>query len=90
MMTGSRHNGHITNRTASNSAYNGGGGYEVLDIEIDHVGCGNSQATTHCCSTGGKHLALYNYHEVPPFLRGNPYVVEGYRAMLPFSLCLKR
>lgn len=34
-------------------------------------------------------IILYDYHEAPPFLLGNPNVRGGYRAYLPTKLCLK-
>lgn len=36
-----------------------------------------------------KTVALYDYHDVPYFLRGNPYVTSGYRAFLSFRMCIK-
>eukprot|EP00045_Choanoeca_perplexa_P009083 m.85827 g.85827 ORF g.85827 m.85827 type:complete len:299 (-) comp14741_c0_seq1:52-948(-) len=35
------------------------------------------------------HLQRYNYDEVPIHLRGNPYIVTGYRAYLDHGSCLK-
>ena len=61
---------------------------EILDIEIDR-GCESCQ--NNClCHPENQPIPLYKYHEVPTFLRGNPYVLSGYRACLPFSLCCKR
>lgn len=37
-----------------------------------------------------KTVKLYDYHDIPYFLRGNPYVTSGYRAFLSFRLCVKR
>lgn len=37
-----------------------------------------------------KVVKLYDYHDVPYFLRGNPYVTSGYRAFLSIRMCLKR
>ena len=37
-----------------------------------------------------KVVKLYDYHDVPYFLRGNPYVTSGYRAFLSFKMCIKR
>lgn len=34
-------------------------------------------------------IILYNYHEAPPFLHGNPYVKSGYRGYLPPLMCLR-
>lgn len=34
-------------------------------------------------------VKLYDYHDVPYFLRGNPYVTSGYRAFLSFRMCVK-
>ena len=35
-------------------------------------------------------IPLYPYREVPSFLRGNPYITEGYRAYLSNEMCIKR
>lgn len=34
-------------------------------------------------------VILYDYHEAPPFLTGNPHIKSGYRGYLPTKLCLK-
>lgn len=34
-------------------------------------------------------IILYDYHEAPPFLLGNPHIKSGYRGYLPTKLCLK-
>ena len=40
---------------------------------------------------GGKNgIPLYHYHDLPLFLRGNPYITSGYRAYLPTDMCIKR
>ena len=80
MMTGYHMANGMTNRSSQMTPNRQS--YEVLDIEIDH-GCGEA-----ACGTGP--VPLYKYHELPSFLRGNPYVVKGYRSLLPFGLCLKR
>lgn len=36
-----------------------------------------------------KSIKLLDYHDIPYFLRGNPYVTHGYRAFLPFRMCIK-
>ena len=35
-------------------------------------------------------IPLYYYHDLPPFLQGNPYITSGYRAYLPTDMCIKR
>eukprot|EP00730_Choanoeca_flexa_P015478 TRINITY_DN7114_c0_g1_i2.p1 TRINITY_DN7114_c0_g1~~TRINITY_DN7114_c0_g1_i2.p1 ORF type:complete len:294 (+),score=47.30 TRINITY_DN7114_c0_g1_i2:85-966(+) len=35
------------------------------------------------------HLQRYRYDELPPHLKGNPYIVTGYRAYLDHRSCLK-
>lgn len=35
-------------------------------------------------------IPLYTYHEIPAFLKGNPYITAGYRAHLDPQLCVKR
>ena len=37
-----------------------------------------------------KVVKLYDYHDVPYFLRGNPYITSGYRAFLSVRMCIKR
>ncbi|EDO36328.1 predicted protein [Nematostella vectensis] len=37
----------------------------------------------------GKDINLFDYHEIPYFLRGNVYVTNGYRAYLPVRMCIK-
>ena len=62
-------------------------GYQILDIDIDGLDvCFNSNF---CCNTVAP-IPLYKYHEIPLFLKSNPYVVDGYTSLLPFSTCLKR
>ncbi|XP_051897513.1 progestin and adipoQ receptor family member 3-like isoform X1 [Pristis pectinata] len=34
-------------------------------------------------------IRLYSYEEIPTFLKGNPYITDGYRAYLPSSLCIR-
>lgn len=60
--------------------------YQILDIEIDR---GLEVCGPTLCDAHDKDIPLYKYSEIPDFLQGNPYVVQGYRAFLPFSLCLK-
>ncbi|KAI8794124.1 progestin and adipoQ receptor family member 3-like [Biomphalaria glabrata] len=61
--------------------------YHIMDIEIDKKGLETCQ--TGLCNLDGQELVLLKYHEVPEFLRGNPYVVHGYRSLLPFNMCMK-
>lgn len=35
-------------------------------------------------------IRLYTYEQIPPFLKENPYITDGYRAHLPSKLCLRR
>ena len=37
-----------------------------------------------------KVVKVYDYHDVPYFLRGNPYITSGYRAFLSVRMCIKR
>ncbi|XP_070544927.1 progestin and adipoQ receptor family member 3-like isoform X2 [Ptychodera flava] len=46
-----------------------------------------SQYTSHELKKRG--IALYSYVDVPHFLKGNPFILTGYRAHLPPSLCIK-
>ena len=62
--------------------------YTILDLHIDKGldVCSH----THLCYNTVAPIPLYKYHEIPPFLKDNPYVMDGYRSLLPFSTCLKR
>ena len=62
--------------------------YCILDVEIDHSL--ESTLSSGLCDVTSKDIPLYGYSDVPEFLKGNPYVTNGYRVSLPFSLCLKR
>jgi hypothetical protein len=35
-------------------------------------------------------IPLYSYHEIPSYLKGNPYITCGYRADVSLPLCFKR
>ena len=35
-------------------------------------------------------IQLYNYQEIPVYLKGNPHITCGYRAEIPTLLCVKR
>lgn len=35
-------------------------------------------------------IHLFKYNEVPDFLKINPYILYGYRSLLPLHLCIKR
>ncbi|XP_045213790.1 progestin and adipoQ receptor family member 3-like isoform X1 [Mercenaria mercenaria] len=61
--------------------------YSILDIEIDESI--ESTLSSGLCDLKEKDITLHKYQDIPEFLQGNPYVTEGYRVSLPFSLCLK-
>ena len=61
--------------------------YHILDLEIDS---NLNACSSNICDVSHKEIPLYKYTDIPDFLQGNPYVIHGYRVMLPFSLCLKR
>ncbi|BFZ17231.1 hypothetical protein BsWGS_20270 [Bradybaena similaris] len=61
--------------------------YHFLDIEIDEHAV--KACRTGICYQETTELALLNYHELPDFMKGNPFVVQGYRAMLPLSMCIR-
>ena len=68
--------------------------FEILDLEIDR-GCNPSSCWENpqsflMGSAPANDIHLYRYHEIPSFLQGNPFIIKGYRAMLPFSLCYQR
>ncbi|KAK2169587.1 hypothetical protein NP493_1183g00005 [Ridgeia piscesae] len=56
--------------------------YTFLDLEIDKL----EDIVRGACT---KPIALYSYFEVPEYLRVNPYIHHGYRALLPFGSCLQ-
>ena len=62
--------------------------YHILDIEIDDHGA--AVCKTGICESSPGNIQLFTYSEIPDFLKGNPWVVDGYRAFLPFGLCMKR
>lgn len=35
-------------------------------------------------------IPLYAYHDIPAFLKGNPYITDGYRVHLDTEMCVKR
>lgn len=62
--------------------------YHVLDIEIDDHG--EAACSTGICEQYPEEIKLFRYSEIPDFLKGNPWVIDGYRVFLPFGLCVKR
>ncbi|KAH3862539.1 progestin and adipoQ receptor family member 3-like isoform X2 [Dreissena polymorpha] len=61
--------------------------YQILDLEIDQSI--ESTLSSGLCDIGEADIKLHAYQEIPEFLQGNPYVTDGYRVSLPFTLCLK-
>ncbi|KAL4240114.1 Progestin and adipoQ receptor member 3 [Mactra antiquata] len=61
--------------------------YSILDIEIDQSF--ENALSSGLCDLKEKDIPLYDYKEIPEFLKGNPFVTNGYRVSLPFTLCLK-
>ena len=67
--------------------------YEILELDVDPTMCVGM-----CCSselprwTNDKHskLPLYKYNEIPEFMKGNPYLLHGYRGQMNTQFCLKR
>lgn len=55
--------------------------YKILDLEIDKL----DDILWGACRNP---ITLYNYFEVPEYLRVNPYIHHGYRALLPFGSCI--
>lgn len=62
--------------------------YQILDIEIDQSI--ESTLSSGLCDISDRDITLHNYASIPEYLKGNPYVTDGYRVSLPFTLCLKR
>lgn len=58
----------------------------ILDIDIE-ADCIMTEQK--CCSLEYG-MTLLKHDEAPEFLRGNPFVVHGYRPTLPFTLCIWR
>ncbi|XP_076459704.1 progestin and adipoQ receptor family member 3-like [Babylonia areolata] len=61
--------------------------FHILDIEIDDRGVAVCQ--TGICEPHSEGIKLLHYSEIPHFLKGNPWVVHGYRAFLPFGQCMR-
>ena len=60
--------------------------FTVLDLKID-------RGILPCASGSGskdEEIRLFKYGEIPQFLQGNPYVLQGYRVLLPAGMCIKR
>ncbi|XP_064595115.1 progestin and adipoQ receptor family member 3-like [Liolophura sinensis] len=76
----------LKSRCNSSRSLSHSGSYHILDIEIDR---GFEPCDSGMCHTVQGDIPLYKYSEVPHFLQGNPYVVHGYRVLLPFNLCVK-
>lgn len=62
--------------------------YEILDLEIDQSI--ESTLSSGLCDISERDIPLHDYANIPEYLKGNPYVTDGYRVSLPFTLCLKR
>ena len=61
--------------------------YVLLDLELGpDEGCGSVCQHPH----PGSAIPLFKYSDIPGFLQGNPWVVSGYRATLPFNQCCRR
>lgn len=58
---------------------------QILDIDVE----ASCMTEKKCCSSEFS-IALLRYDDAPEFLRGNPFVVDGYRTTLPFTLCIRR
>lgn len=81
----------VKNRQVSNARQQSSlntSAYHILDIEIDDHGA--TMCRTGICENHPQEIRLLEYSEIPDFLKGNPWVINGYRAFLPFGLCLKR
>lgn len=57
---------------------------QILDIDVE----ASCMTEKKCCSSEFS-IALLRYDDAPEFLRGNPFVVDGYRTTLPFTLCIR-
>ena len=61
--------------------------YQILDKEIDQSL--QNTLSSSLCDVSDKDIPLHTYSNIPEFLKGNPYVTDGFRVSLPFTLCLK-
>lgn len=77
---------HIKNRQTN--TLNKSESYSILDIEIDESI--EKVLSSGLCDLKERDIPLYDYKQIPDFLKGNPFVTDGYRVSLPFTLCLKR
>lgn len=64
--------------------------YDLSSIQIDLNERGFENDTKSPFLLESKVVKLYDYHDVPYFLRGNQYVTSGYRAFLSVRMCIKR
>jgi predicted membrane channel-forming protein YqfA (hemolysin III family) len=60
---------------------------QTIPREIDNHLAGLEASTP--CTIAPFGIPLYTYREIPPFLKGNPYITDGYRAHLSPELCAK-
>ena len=81
---------NVKNRQLSNRQETGSDTsvIHILDIEIDDHGV--NACRSGICEHRMEEIQLLQYNEIPEFLKGNPWVIKGYRAFLPFGLCMKR
>lgn len=77
----------IKNRQASRQQTDTSSVIHILDLEIDDHGA--NVCRTGSCEPHMDEIRLFQYNEIPDFLKGNPWVVKGYRAFLPFGQCMK-
>ena len=70
--------------------------FEILDLDIDPSACGDA-----CCGSQlplwssekksySASMPLYKYSEIPDFMKGNSYIINGYRGEMNFNFCIKR
>ena len=67
----------------------------LLDVGLSSCSCCNGSG--HRSHVGHGYLLsnslppqLYKYDDLPPFLKGNPFIRSGYTSQLSYPLCFKR
>ena len=86
-MDSSRYRHHDTGHKSLSSST-----IEVLDLDIDTSSCG--EMCLPLWESDKKSyvplMTLYKYNEIPDFMKGNAYIINGYRGEMNFNFCVKR
>ena len=61
-----------------------------LSLRLSHGHEEDLQTVETPTRLAGFGIPLYSYRAIPSFLKGNPYITDGYRAHLTPEMCAKR